>query len=727
MTRAGRRDRTILLPSSRVTRSTHAPVLSLVGALALAGGCSESPPRRDCFARVWIPRSSTTPLVVGSWDGWERPGTAPVAYDERWLLFRAELPPGEHGYLLRGPGGAALDSNNPLTTFRGEEEVSLLLVSDCAQPKVKIDGVRAEDDGTLRIDATFLASSSESPLDPTSIAAETTSGRVIPVASADPETGEIRLETKGLARGRHTVVVRAKDEEGASAEPGRAAAWVAPLAEDWRDGVLYQVVTDRFRGNGGSALAPPPNPGARAGGTLDGVTAEIERGTLESLGVTALWISPVYVNPTEAREGVDGHLYDAYHGYWPLESRAVDPLIGGREALDRLVASAHARGLRVLLDLVPNHVYEGNARYLEHRTDGWYNDEGCVCGTPSCPWGEFIQTCWFTPYLPDFRWQNREVMQLAVDDAEWWARETNVDGFRIDAVPMMPRAATRRVARGLRTETLPAEETFLVGEIFTGPGPGGIAQIRHHLGPAGLNSAFDFPLMWAIRGAVASGDGSFVDVESILAEGETAYAGSGAVMSLILGNHDTPRIVSVAAGDAFGDPWEEPAGAPTSPEPYRRQALAFALLFTLPGLPTVYYGDEVGLSGAGDPDSRRVMPADETLSAAQLSLRDAVRRLGTLRRCSVALRRGDRVPLVADRSSYAFLRAEGDESAVVLLSSQAIASEIALPQGEVPLGRYVDAVSGEVLEVSGLEPTPVAMEPLGYRVLLPEGDPCLAP
>lgn len=636
------------------------------------------------------------------------------------------LPPGEYGYVLSGEGQERLDPSNPLTTYRGEDEVSLLLVSDCSRPRIKVGAVEAQGDGTVEISATFLASEEALPVDPATVTAKTTRGVALEVDVADAEGGAFTARAEGLPVGRHIVLLSARDEGGTEAEVARVVAWVAPRAPTWSDGVLYQVVTDRFRGDGGTVLEPPPTPGSRAGGTLNGVLAELERGTLDELGVTALWLSPVYVNPTEARAGADGRMYDSYHGYWPLESRAVDPRIGGAQALSDLVDAAHARGIQVLLDLVPNHVYEQNPRFLEHQDDGWFSPPGCVCGTEKCPWGGFIQTCWFTPYLPDIRWQNADAMRLTIEDALFWEREFEVDGFRIDAVPMMPRSTTRRVAHALRTEAYPPEATFLLGEIFTGPGAGGIDEIRHHLGPAGLNSAFDFPLMWAIRGAVARGDQSFETVEAILSEAEGAYAGSGAVLSLILGNHDTSRFISVAQGDDFGDPWDAPAQQPDLEEPYVRQALGMTLVFTLPGLPTLYYGDEVGLAGAGDPDCRRVMPADEALSEPQQTLRAKVRRLAKLRRCSETLRRGAREALLVDANSYVFSRQleEGTPS-VVLLSTQEIASAISLAPATLPLGRYVDALSGEAFEVDGTTTTEVPMPALSSRVLLPDDDPCL--
>ena len=100
--------------------------------------------------------------------------------------------------------------------------------------------------------------------------------------------------------------------------------------------------------------------------------------------MTALWLSPVYRNPEGTFSGSGGHGYEAYHGYWPVDDRAVDPRLGGDAALRAVITAAHARGLRVILDFVPNHVHESNPRYLEHAEEGWFNNgpTHCVCGAP---------------------------------------------------------------------------------------------------------------------------------------------------------------------------------------------------------------------------------------------------------------------------------------------------------------------------------------------------------
>lgn len=691
-------------------------------------GCGDtSPPLRDCFARIWVPTSAGPTGVLGSFSGWTMLGAPLREHDADWRLLRLELPPGEHQYLLYSDGETRLDPHNPLTAYRPEDqaEVSLLSVPDCESPSIKVEAAEATDAGELSLSALFLAARDESPVDRASVGATTVDGRELEIVSVDGPTGRIEIAGAGLSPGRHTVVIQATSVSGRHAETARASVFVAPRARTAADGVLYQIVVDRFLGDGGVPLDPPPNPGARAGGTLDGVLAALESGYFDALGVTGLWLSPVYENPTEPRAGLDGNLYEGYHGYWVKSDRAVEPRFGGEAALRGLIGEAHRRGMSVLLDLVPNHVYEDNPTYLENVDRGWFQPPGCVCGTPECPWAENIQTCWFTDYLPDFEMRNPEVIDHTLAETRFWVHGFDVDGVRVDAVPMMPRSATRRIARDLRDATFPRESTFLLGEVFTGPGLGGLSQLKTHLGAAGLDSVFDFPLMWALRGAIASGDGDFAEVEAILAAEETELAGSGATLARMLDNHDVSRFISVANGDGGGDPWLSPAVQPEDDEPYDRQELGLAALFTLPGLVVLYHGDEIGLAGAGDPDCRRVLPADAQLSPRQLALREATARLSLLRGCSEALRHGDRVPLLAEGSVYAFARGTDLEApALVVLSASDALATIELDPGALPPGSYVDALSGEGLELAGGTLT-VEMAPRSYRVFLRAGDGCL--
>jgi glycosidase len=679
------------------------------------------PPQRDCSVVVWARGSA--PEVIGSWDDWATPGAQLHAQDEGWFAIRLAPPPGEHGYLIVDRGSVGLDEHNPLTTFRRSDgrEVSRLWIDDCTQPGLRIDEVELAG-GLVHVAGQFLASGPA--LDPAAITSTLT------LTAASPSDGTIALTSAPLSRGRHTFVISADDLDGEQAD-ARVSVFVDPAAPRWQDAILYQVMIDRFYADDGLALAPPPTPGSRAGGTLAGVEATLESGYFEELGVTALWLSPVYVNPDEPRLGTDGHMYEGYHGYWIARDREVEPRIGGEDGLRSLIDRAHARGIAVILDVVPNHVYETHELVATEREHGWFNEHPseCVCGTASCPWSMYMQDCWFASYLPDIRLEHPDAMNYAIGELLWWLDNYPIDGMRIDAVPMMPRAASLRIAHEVRRFSAPGRDRLLLGEVFTGAGPAGVAGLRQYLGPDGLDSVFDFPTMWAIRAILAERSAGFTSLDALLDYEAEQLAGSGAVLGRMLGNHDVVRFATAVVGDASGDPWTHPPAQPEGDSEAERAALdmvalALTLQLTLPGMPVLYYGDELGLAGGTDPDNRRVMPAIDSLSPARLALLERARTLGQLRRCAPALRSTARQTLYVGEDTYAYARtAEQAGSPVLVLLSRADEPRtITLPGSDLIQGRVRDVLSGVTLELGA--GVGVELGPRAALVLLPEDDPC---
>jgi len=292
---------------------------------------------------------------------------------------------------------------------------------------------------------------------------------------------------------------------------------------------------------------------------------------------------------------------------------------------------------------------------------------------------------------------------------------------RIDAVPMMPRAATRRIAAAIRAKyNHPAGSTFLLGENFVGAD--GFNLLRYDLGPAGLDSEFHFPLMWALRGAIADENEPMGAIDAALVAGESAWAGSGAVMATMIGNHDVVRFATESAGDGAGDGWTPAAQAADGSDVYAKQIMALAAVFTLPGAPVVYYGDELALAGHVDPDSRRTMPAEGALTPSMKATRDATRALGRARACSPALRRGTYRLLFADAEHLAYARElDGAATAVVLLFRRSATFEA--PRPGIASGDWVDASSGRTASLTS-ELTKAAGAPLSAWVLFPKGSPC---
>ncbi len=694
---------------------------------ALAAGCSSSSPSstaaQACGLQVWHKPASRDAHVeiVGDWNDWKRPGTVPEVRDDGWVAAMIDAPVGEHAYAIVEDGVWLTDKQVPMTAFHDGKEVALGVVADCERPVVRVDGVEATADGHVAVRASFLAARSGALLDPAAVAVTSREGVALPVASADPPTGAFRLEISGLKRGKYTFSIHARDTHGAESEETIATVWVEAQAWDPRDAIVYQVVLDRFRGDAGS-LATPAKPSDRAGGTLAGLRQAIEAGDIEALGVNTLWLSPLYKNPEGEFGGTDGHSYTSYHGYWPTASRELDARVASEAELDRFMQVAHDRGIRVLFDVVPNHVHEQHAWVKEH--PDWFNqDKTCICGQGSCDWATHIKTCRFAPYLPDLDWTNIDAARAATADVMWWFDRWGADGLRIDAVPMMPRAATRRIAHAVRTRyEHKGNVPYILGENFTGPG--GYQNLRYDLGPFGLDGSFHFPLMWTLRETLATETAPMGDIDTSFRAGEQAWDGAGAVMGMMIDNHDVSRFASVSAGNAVGDAWS-PAPQPLDPVVYAKQRVALATILTLPGAPVVYYGDEVGLAGKNDPDSRRVMPADSALLDSQRETRSFVRKVGRARACSTALRRGVLRTLVADAERFVFAReTEGDVpgAAIVVLSRRpTAASEVKLAAGAP--SELVDVVTGAKVDVSsGVLPLPA--DAFGVHVYVAAGGSC---
>ena len=202
-------------------------------------------------------------------------------------------------------------------------------------------------------------------------------------------------------------------------------------------------------------------------------------------------------------------------------------------------------------------------------------------------------------------------------------------------------------------------------------------------------------------------------------------------MAHMVGNHDVTRFLSEAAGQVEGardQAWRAPPPVPDDPLPYRRMLLAQTFALTTPGAPVIYYGDELGLPGVGDPDNRRAMRFGGERSANERWLAARVGRLGRLRSCLPSLRRGALRVLHAEDERLAWLR-EGAWPAVVVLARQteadAASLELELP-AEVPDVDFVDVLSGQRVPRTERGLAPLALTPHRALVLVPATHRCAA-
>lgn len=706
---------------------------------ALLGGCAEPTAEHRCPVTLDYHDDDQVERVeaLGDWNGWS-PGATPLLPlgDGRWRA-RLTLAPGDYAYRLRVDDALILDPGAPLLHHDEDEGTSSVLrVEDCQQPGWELIEARADASGELFLEARFTPAVTGEGLDPAATIATVDEHLVEATVEA---AAVVVVEVDGLDQGKHQVQLWGRDRAGRRSEELRVSLWVEPTPFEWEGTLIYQVIIDRFALSG-----PPADLGlpreraltARHGGDLWGLLEVVRSGYFESLGVGALWISPLYDNPDDLWPWYLGLDSSAYHGYWPVASRTVEPAIGGEEAVRQLVEELHRRGLRLIVDVVPNHVHIEHPYFTEHAGDGWFNevDGGCVCGA-TCSWDGDIERCWFSEYLADLRWREPAVAAQVVDDTLWWLEAYDLDGLRIDAVPMMPLSATRELARATRQRfERGGAPVHLLGETYTGAL--GYETITRTLGPHGLDGQFDFPLMWEVRRVIGRGQGAMSDLESRFQASAEAWAAAGggaggrAIMSPFIGNHDVPRFLSEANGDELHHPVTAPPPTPEQAEPYQRLILAHTLTLTIPGAPVLYYGDELGLPGATDPDNRRPMLDDDELTPRQLATMEQVGRLGRLRRCLPSLRRGQLRTLEVDDDLWAYLRdADDGAPAIVVLNRAEVEREVRLElpetlrvEGE---HRWLDGV-GDELEVSGDGGAlgPLLIPPLEAVVLVPEASGC---
>lgn len=500
--------------------------------------------------------------------------------------------------------------------------------------------------------------------------------------------------------------------EGATcAEPTCSEEGVLPEGVfDWRDSVIYFVFVDRFNNGDGQnpcALADVDAPADYQGGDWPGVTKKINDGYFNDLGVNTLWVTVPFDNPNHSGKGTggDNHLYSGYHGYWPnLGSNATvlssESCFGKFSDLKELISAAHAKGLKVLFDFAMVHVHKDSQVFNEHNDWFWsFNKDGhdCVCGQ-GCSWEGDAQRCWFTDYLPHWNYTNPDARSWSVINAVEWVKQTadgegrGVDGFRADAIKHVDISWLNALRAKLKTDVTatqtPAQRFYMVGETYDF---GNRDLIKSFIDPATkLDGQFDFPLRKLVvesllmRTTPVSSLASFMDTNDY-------YYGANAVMSTFLGNHDLPRIIHVAAnnrpwGDDQGSDgknlaWQNQPGPVSELAAYERVANGFAVLFTNRGAPLVYYGDEIGLPGAGDPDNRRFMQWDG-YNSNQTFLKDRIKRLADIRAKHPALRRGTRSTINADNDTWVFSReTTGDTVYVAINRSDAPKEVSGLPAG----------------------------------------------
>jgi neopullulanase len=439
-----------------------------------------------------------------------------------------------------------------------------------------------------------------------------------------------------------------------------------------RDDVIYLIMPDRFADGDPSNDQPPQAaPGtydrkaakAYHGGDLKGVQQHLPY--LKNLGVTTLWLTPLYQNDDATSD---------YHGYGAVDEYAVEDHFGTMDDVRNLVAAAHQSGMKVLFDMVPNHVGPRHPWANSPPTSGWLhgtpahhldnaNYDFPPVSDPHAVSSNYVEALdgWFVNTLPDLAQENPLVATYLLQNVEWWTESSGIDGIRIDTFPYVPRSFWSYYDQGLVARY---PNFFMVGEVndtdatvtsYWAGGQTGFDGIDTH-----LTTPFDFPMFQAISDVVARGQ-SAKKIVSVLRQ-DRFYPHPELLVTL-LDNHDRPRFITQANG---------------SPEKLK---LGISLLLTLRGIPQLYSGDEIGLPGGEDPDNRRDFPGGfpgDTNNAFTQAGRTPEQQdifahtqiLVKLRQQHPALRTGKQEHVAVGDRYYAFTRqTEGDRLLIIFYNA----------------------------------------------------------
>ncbi len=445
-----------------------------------------------------------------------------------------------------------------------------------------------------------------------------------------------------------------------------------------KDAVFYQIFPDRFangdRGNDPvnvQAWGSPPTNWGFQGGDLRGIIQHFDY--LLDLGINAIYLNPIF-------QSTSNHRYNCtdYH--------RIDPKLGTLHDFHALLDLAHSNHVRLILDGVFNHCGRGFFAFndvLENQEHSPYKDWFHINHFPvhayDNPQATDYEAWWRFSSLPKFNVQNPAVREYLLGVARYWI-EQGADGWRLD------------VPNEINDDTFWAEfrhvvktanrDAYLVGEIWDGD--------PRWVGSDHFDGLIHYPfrksLIDFISGKIHASDfGRQIEGFMNLYPHDNAFA-----MYLPLGTHDTERIWQVLDGDLG------------------KIKLAFLLLLTMPGVPGIYYGDEVGISGGKDPDCRRAFPWNRDLW--KPDLHDWVKQLTGLRKRHTALRRGI-FHLVAandDAKYVAFSRKLNDGNLLIVLNIGDVHQSIQLHVADLwqdgrivrnHLGVQEFIVSGDIIDL----------------------------
>lgn len=454
------------------------------------------------------------------------------------------------------------------------------------------------------------------------------------------------------------------------------------------DDVIYFLMPDRFVDGEPSNDDPEKSKGLYDrskgryyhGGDLQGVIDKLTY--LKSLGVTAIWTTPVYDNndKLDYKEVYDGQPTTGYHGYGATDMYAVDEHLGDLAKLRELIDKAHAAGIKVIQDQVANHTGPYHIWANDPPTPTWWN--GTLENHPNNNWQKWTtmnpratyQTQarnidgWFINILPDFNQNDPEVEKYLIQNSLWWLEMNGFDAIRMDTLPHVPRTFWAKWGAAIHKEY---PKVNILGELYDGD-PALLAYFQS--GRKGfdgidtqIDTLYDYALFYPIRNAFAKGE-QIRGVSTMFAH-DWLYPNPN-VLTTFIGLHDMERFMNEKGATVEG------------------LKLAQTLIMTSRGTPLLYYGDELAMRGGADPDNRRDFPGgfpgDARNAFASAGRTDEennvwnhLAALGKLRANFTPLRDGKTLDLLDEEQQMAYVRMTEKQAVLVVFNNDTKPAEVA--------------------------------------------------
>ena len=468
--------------------------------------------------------------------------------------------------------------------------------------------------------------------------------------------------------------------------------------------VVYLIMSDRFVDGDPSNNSTPDtrekadkkNPNGRFGGDIQGIINSLDH--IEKLGCTAIWPTPMLGDDEEAW---------SYHGYACSDYYHIDPRYGSNSLYAQMVQEAHKRGLKILMDMVPNHCGRSHWWMKDLPYQNWINQFPQFTNTNNCFTANYDINAsqydrnlsnrgWFDRPMPDMNLENPDLLKYFQQWAIWWIEYADLDGLRVDTYPYIEKIPGSKWLKAIREEY---PGINIVGECWTRPAPAVAywqSGVKNFDGfDSNLPTVMDFPTEEAIRQALEN-DGNYwggglTRVYDALTM-DYMYADVNKLFTF-LGNHDMSRI-----RDAVKD------------RDIRRVKLAYVLLATMRGIPQVLYGDEYAMISSnkenpGDHSYLRMpLPQEGELNAEMAEMFEFQSQLFQWRKKEPVLHFGKTMHFLSRNNTYAFFRYNDQEAVFVFANASEEDRKVPVSHYREILEQYnpegYDPLSGNIINLS---------------------------